>query len=369
MSILRSSFRVVYQDLDSTKSVPSWRKYLACLIALACLSTTVAVAQEDEVSAKANPETSASNSATIDFLYSGKEPTSIDQLREMEKHVANLAKRTFPATVNIRMGAAQGTGVVVSSDGYILTAAHVISSGPDDTAYITFMNEDGKVGREVKAKRLGIDESIDSGMLKIEESEEDFPYLDVGISEDLDDGQWVMAVGHPGGLDEKRGLVVRIGRIVFRSDRVIKTDCTLVGGDSGGPLIDMNGDVIGIHSRIGQRLMDNLHVPVDTYSENWDRLAEGVILSGQPTMGFSVDGETNKIKSVVKDGPADKAGIKDGDLLIEIDDITIASRSDIHKARVDLDLKPNMTIEVVVMRDGEEVTLSLKVGNKSKRTR
>jgi len=175
-----------------------------------------------------------------EFLFDGGVPESLDQLRSMESRFKKLTEQVMPATVNIQMGASQGSGVVVTDDGYILTAAHVIGGKPFQEARIVFPD-----GRRFKAETLGVNSGrIDSGMLKIiNPKKKSFPYVQLGISEPLELGQWVMAVGHPGGLDKSRGLVTRVGRIVGKSERVIRTDCTLVGGDSGGPLFDMNGQL------------------------------------------------------------------------------------------------------------------------------
>ena len=348
------------------------KRLLALLLAVVWAGTFVPCnplfAQEELVALENTGQETTGKQEVIDtnFMFMGEEPKSIKQLRFMENHFANLAEKVFPATVNIQMGAAQGTGVVVSSEGHILTAAHVIA-GDAKEAKITFMAPDGTRGRQVRAKPLGVDRGIDSGMLKISPGQgNDFPYLDIGLSNDLVDGQWVMAVGHPGGLNVKRGLVVRVGRLVYRSDKVLKTDCTLVGGDSGGPLVDMNGEVIGIHSRIGQRLLDNLHVPVNTFTDQWDRLAQGIVIDGKPTMGFSVLEDTNKILSIADKGSAQKAGLKKDDILIKIDDVEIKNRDDIRKAILELDLRPQMTVDVVVTRKGRSKKVELTVGEKAK---
>ncbi len=300
-----------------------------------------------------------SNAQLDEILFSGKAPADVDELLLLEKHFAELAEKVKPATVNIQMGGSQGSGVVVSSDGYILTAAHVIGP-PNREAIITFPN-----GDRVRAKTLGVSNSVDSGMLKIKEDQgESFPYLDLGLSSDLKLGQWVMAVGHPGGKDQARGLVVRVGRIITKQNRVLKTDCTLVGGDSGGPLLDMRGDVIGIHSRIGQDLTENLHVPVDQYSENWDRMAKAVILDGRPgKLGIDIVDETNEVKGVIEKGAADKAGIKKGDVIIKFGGKKIEDKDDISSTVKSLDLRPNDKITIVVLRDGEEEKLQLTVAN------
>ncbi len=311
------------------------------------------LSQESETSAPATETSSFSRK----LLFNGESPTSIAQLRELEKHFAELANKVKPAVVNIQIRGAQGSGVVVSEDGYILTAAHVIGR-PNQTATITFPD-----GKKVEATTLGIQNNIDSGMLKINgDQDAEFPYLEIGLSDELTLGQWVMAVGHPGGIDEKRGLVVRVGRIINKSNTVLKTDCTLVGGDSGGPLLDMNGDVIGIHSRIGTQLWNNIHVPVDSYSENWDRLAKGIIIDGRANLGFSVVEDTNEVESVAENSAAATAGLEKGDIIKKIDNSEIEDKEDIAKAKNGL--RPFMTIEVVVERDGEPKTLELLVSGR-----
>lgn len=297
------------------------------------------------------------------FLFEGNLPTSLDQLQSMEKRFKKLSEKLMPATVNIQMfsganGPSQGSGVVVSSDGYILTAAHVIGE-PNEIANVVFPD-----GKSYKARTLGVNSgSIDSGMLKIVNDEGSvFPHVNLGISKSLNLGQWVLAIGHPGGLDKDRGLVTRIGRIVGKNDRVIRTDCTLVGGDSGGPLFDMNGELIGIHSRIGRTLSDNYHVPVDQYSENWDKLAQGLILNGRPYFGVGVVDDTNIVESVTDKSPASKAGLKKGDVIVAIEDDEITDKDAIKNAFADL--LPNQKIKVRIKRKDEEKELDVTIGRK-----
>src|SRR5205814_1487472 len=123
-----------------------------------------------------------------------------------------------------------------------------------------------------------------------------------------------------------RKPVVRVGRILSNKSGVMTTDCTLVGGDSGGPLFDMEGKVIGIHSRIGGSLTANMHVPVNTYRDTWDRLAKGeewgsLFVTGGPYIGVQgvPESDVAKIAEVLADGPAAKAGIKTGDVIVKFD--------------------------------------------------
>ena len=297
---------------------------------------------------------------TDTFLFDGGVPESLDQLQSMEERFQKLTDRLIPATVNIQMGASQGSGVVVTDDGYILTAAHVIGK-PNRKARIVFPD-----GRRFQAETLGTNSgTIDSGMLKIiNPDNESFPYVQLGIAESLELGQWVMAIGHPGGIDKDRGLVTRIGRIVSKNDRVIRTDCTLVGGDSGGPLFDMNGQLIGIHSRIGRRLSDNYHVPVDQYSDNWDKLSQGLILNGRPSLGFDVVGNSNVVKSIKEKTAAEKAGLKVGDTIIKIEDKDVANKKQMTTVISELKLLPNQKIDIHIKRKDEEQVLNFVVGQR-----
>ena len=130
------------------------------------------------------------------------------------------------------------------------------------------------------------------------------------------------------------------------------------------PLFDMNGDVIGIHSRIGQTLADNLHVPADVYAEKWDLMASGVIINGRGTLGFSVVDDTNEIETVLEKGPAEKSGMKVGDTVIKVESTEISSKADLSRAFRSAKLWPNKIIKIVVQRGDEEVTLKIKVAQK-----
>jgi serine protease Do len=274
----------------------------------------------------------------------------------MEKLANELMTKLQPAIVNVQVGGAQGTGVVVSPDGYVLTAAHVIGR-PKLDASVVFPD-----GRVVKAKTLGLNRGVDSGMLKIDEPGT-WPYADLGESQPLKLGQWLLALGHPGGMDEKRGLVLRVGRVLYLNPTVLRTDCVLVGGDSGGPLFDFHGRVVGIHSRIGSQLWDNFHVPIDVFSEEWDQLVDSKQVGVEPQayVGITLEeGDSNKVARVPKDGPGDKAGVQAGDVIIKMNDSEIKNRSDF--AAEFAKLTVGQIIKIVVLRGEVELNLDLVVG-------
>lgn len=302
-------------------------------------------------------ESAAGETAKADdtFLFSGKAPADISQLKFLEKRSAELMDELLPAIVNVQVGAAQGSGVVVSRDGYVLTAAHVIGR-QNLNARIKFPD-----GREVNAKTLGLNRGVDSGMLKITEPG-NYPYVEIGESSGMKNGQWVLAIGHPGGWDEKRGLVLRVGRLLYKNPTVLRTDCVLVGGDSGGPLFDFEGRVIGIHSRIGNALWDNFHVPIDTFSEDWDQLVASKIVgaSTKAYIGLSLSGDTNQVSEVAPGSPAEQAGVKKDDRIIRMDGKPVKDKASM--GEVFRELKIGQKVELVIQRGELEITMELEVG-------
>ena len=315
---------------------------------------------DDTSKAKANERLTALEKAT---------PESVEDLKLLQEQVKTTLKKVLPATVNVRMGNSQGSGVIVSKDGYVLTAGHVAGQ-PDKDATIVLQD-----GRRLKAKTLGVNRGIDSGMVKITE-EGEWPFVEMGVAADLKPGQWCIATGHPGGFKPGRTPVVRLGRVLGISRTAVTTDCTLVGGDSGGPLFDLEGNVIGIHSRIGNSIAANIHVPVDTYRDTWDRLVKGeawggpstVACGGSPNDPFlgvqgDLDGKDCKILDIVSGSPAEKAGLRTDDVVKKFDGQEIRRYEDlIAEVRKK---KPGDEVTVEVLRGDRTVKLKATVGKRS----
>ncbi len=199
-------------------------------------------------------------------------PKDVAGLKAIEEQVKKVVAKVLSCTVGVQVGSARGSGVIVTKDGYVMTAGHVVGKPGQK---VTFFFADGKTA---KGTTLGMHKTTDSGLMKITDKnitdKGEWPFVEMGKSADLKEGAWAVASGHPLGYQPGRPPVIRLGRILRVRDTVIQTDCPLVAGDSGGPLFDLNGKVIGINSRIGGSTSMNFHVAVDVYHEFWDRLVK-----------------------------------------------------------------------------------------------
>lgn len=302
---------------------------------------------------------------TVPAAFSKRVPETIEDLKEIEAHVKALTKKVMPATVGIRIGAASGSGVIIDAEGHVLTAGHVSGEPNKDCTLIL------PDGRKLKGKTLGANRGIDSGMILITDKGP-FPHVDMAKSSTLKRGDWCLAVGHPGGFQTGRTPVVRLGRILENNPKYVRTDCTLVGGDSGGPLFDMNGKVIAIHSRIGDKITANIHVPVDTYHETFDRLAAAEIwgpnlFGGQSDayLGVQIDPESKaacKVQVVAPESPAAKSGLKVDDLIVKIEGQQVASPDDFLKLL--RRHRPGNTVNIDVRRGDEMLQVRVVLGKR-----
>jgi serine protease Do len=295
-------------------------------------------------------------------------PKSAADLKAIEARVSDITRKVMPAVVGIQAGGGQGSGVIITRDGYVLTAGHV-SGNPGTEVTLTLAD-----GRRVKGKSLGLNKKIDSGLIKITD-EGDYPVAEIGKSGDLVKGQWVIALGHPGGYRRDRPPVLRLGKVLISNgvNDFVMTDCTLIGGDSGGPLFDLEGRIVGIHSRIGPSTLNNMHTPVDTYIQTWDRLAAGEswgdVLAFMnrrgPILGIqgeSLPGDEGAVvREVSPGGPAEKAGLKAGDVIRNFGGKPVRSMEElaqlIGQKRVDEE------VAITVDRDGKAVELKARLAS------
>lgn len=300
----------------------------------------------------------------MDRLLKGLEPQTLDELRALEAQQAKVAEKVKLVTVNVQQGNSQGSGVVISQDGYVLTAAHVAGK-PNLDATVVFSN-----GRRYQAKTLGMNRNVDAGLLKItDQPAEGWPHATLGESNRLSEGQWCVAVGHPGGWQEKRGSVIRVGRVLAMLPGTIVTDCSLIGGDSGGPLFDLTGRLIGIHSRIGAEVTENMHVPVDEFTRNFERLVSGekwgVLPGYEPAIGITGDEKDGRaiVSKINAGGPADRAGLQEGDLITNFDGTEIRTFKELREAVHGC--LPGDHVRIEISRNEQKLSRTLVIGLKN----
>ncbi len=257
--------------------------------------------------------------------------TGLAVLKARESRIRAVVEKAVPAVVAITCDSPVGTGsgVIVSEDGLVLSAAHVtdVLEKENQSKEVVIVFPDGQRG---KAEILGSNRTCDTAMLRITEPAlREWPFVELGDSDAIKKGEWTVALGHPGGFEAHRSPPVRAGRVWHRDNfGAFFTDCTLVGGDSGGPLLDLDGKLIGIHSSIGGPLTVNRHVAIDQFRLDWERLKQGEawgrLVLGQsdpdrPVLGLQLDEEGSgglRVLDITPGGPSDVAGIKRDDLLV-----------------------------------------------------
>jgi serine protease Do len=226
-------------------------------------------------------------------------------------------------------------------------------------------------GRRITARTLGTFRTMDAGLLKIESlpgnENAAWPHVPMGDSATVTLGQWCLAMGHPGGIQNGRQPSVRFGRILsINLSNALSTDCTLIGGDSGGPLFDMQGRVIGVHSRIGGPLTANLHVPVNTYHDLWLRLQRGDnwghTPGSRPFIGVQgvADSAVSKLSRVFPNSPAEQAGLRVNDIVLSFDGQEVRDFASL-RSYVE-DQEPGARVPIEIQRGEQRLTLEIVIG-------
>ncbi|MDN3506719.1 MAG: DegQ family serine endoprotease [Simkaniaceae bacterium] len=270
----------------------------------------------------------------------------------------------------------QGSGFFVSSKGHILTNAHVVKGA----SKLTVVLHDG---REMDAKMIGVDESTDVAVIQVEGS--GFDFIPLANSENLEVGEWVIAIGSPFQLQATVtvGIISAVGRQNLRItdfEDFIQTDAAINPGNSGGPLVNLEGEVIGINTAIVSKSGGHAGIGFAIPSNMAKHIMNQIIDNGTVTRGFlgaalqpldqdMADAfglerpEGALVAEVVKGSPADKGGLKQGDIILAYNNTPVKT---IGSFRNEISMiKPGTTVKLKVNRNGKIHNISVKLGSHS----
>ena len=262
----------------------------------------------------------------------------------------------------------QGSGLIVSPDGYILTNNHLV--GNEEKVEVTLTD-----GREFTAKIVGTDPDSDVAVIKIDAN--NLSFLEMGDSDKIDVGEWVLAIGNPFGLSHTvtAGIVSAKGRSglgISTYEDFIQTDAAINPGNSGGPLIDLDSKVVGINTAIigpGGNIGIGLAIPINIAKSSYEQIiSKGSVTRGYlgigikdltPELAKQYDVNDTKgvlIPEVMVDSAAAKAGVQPGDVIVELDGQAVDKAADLQRK---IAMKePGANVEIVVVREGKRKTLT-----------
>lgn len=280
---------------------------------------------------------------------------------------------------------ALGSGFVISADGYIVTNNHVIEEA--DEIEIEFFPEEGQRSRRLPAKLIGTDPVTDIALLKVE-SDTPLAYVEFGDSdgEDAEVGDWVLAMGNPlgQGFSISAGIISARQRSLQKTyDDYIQTDAAINRGNSGGPLFDMAGDVIGVNTAILSPNGGSIGIGFAQASSVVEKVVDQLKEFGETRRGWlgvriqdisddmvdAIDGLEEPYGAMVTEaleGPAREAGIEDGDIIINFNGNDIEDTREL--VRVVGDAPVGDEVDVTVLRDGETVSLQVVLGRRETAT-
>lgn len=268
-----------------------------------------------------------------------------------------------------------GSGFIMSADGYVLTNEHVVGGADEITVTVTGFDQ------ELPAKVVGADYDLDLALLKLDAGK-DLPFLPLGSSDQIRVGNWVIAIGNPYGLDHTvtTGVISAKGRPIAVDDRqyenLLQTDASINPGNSGGPLLNLQGEVIGINTAINANAQGiGFAIPTSTVASVLEDLKNGVS-AARPWIGVqirSVDEDVMRslrldqaegalVVGVISGSPAEKAGLREGDVIVEFNANKITNADDLVAAIKACQV--NAGVNALVVRNRQLHTVNLTIAEK-----
>ncbi len=352
----------------------------ACLVTANTAQAAVPTFDFTELAEKASP--AVVNIRTTEKVTVNQSGNADDEMQELFKRFfgvpmpqqpnpgAPQRRKQPPSGTEQEVPRGIGSGFIISQDGYLLTNAHVVDGA--DEVYVKLTDK-----REFKAKVIGIDKRSDIAVIKIDGTK--LPWLPIGDSDKIKAGQWVVAIGSPFDLDNSisAGIVSSKSRDTGDLLPLIQTDVAVNPGNSGGPLLNMDGEVVGINSQIYSRsggfMGISFAVPIDEAMKVVDQLKAngkvsrsriGVRLSEVPkevAESFGLAKGQGAFISMVEPGlPADKAGIVPGDIVLEFNGQPVTKWTEL--SRIVANTKPGTKSSVVLWSKGKTRTVTLVTG-------
>ena len=292
------------------------------------------------------------------------QPASLEDLQNVQQTVQDLLPKIRPAVVAIQTGDGTASGVIINDEGLILTAAHVAEKPGRE---LTIVMDDGS---RTRGTTLGLDKTTDAALMQLKDSRKKWPHVKVsreGVK--AQPGIWCLALGHPGGFDPKRGVVLRVGRVIKQTANSLQTDCVLMGGDSGGPLFNLRGEVIGIHSQIWEDRDHNMHVSMAPFFRSWDDMKSNQVIQTWSSgsggyLGINIGSAEStivEVQQIHQNSAAQKAGLQVGDKIESLDQDPVLSVAQFQNA---VRLRPAGTeIKLKIRRSTELREISVTLGS------
>ncbi len=307
---------------------------------------------------------------------------SVHKVQKMNRRTpGNPLFKNFPGIPQPpQRGGGTGSGFIIDPEGYMLTNHHVIDGA--DKIKVRLQVEDKE--KNYEAELIGSDQKTDIALLKIKRDANDtapFPYIRLGNSENLEVGEWVIAIGNPFGLSHTvtTGIVSAKGRDIGAGpyDEFIQTDASINPGNSGGPLLNMKGEVIGINTAIisgntGGNVGIGFAIPINMAVKIVNDLKEhgkvtrgwlGVMIQNlTPDLAETFSLKTTQgalVSEVVPNGPAFKGGLRRGDVIVEFAHQPVENVSAL--PRLVATTQPGKTVDVVILREGKKQVIRITI--------